>query len=379
MKFLYKTLPLALVSTLLLSACSGTDTAPSSFPGAMVQGDAVYLSRGGHVYKHDIQTGNEIWRFPLQEVVERGPFAGQPVKMGNVIVVGEGINFATSGGLFSQEYYTSRSLFGLSEDTGIEVWRFTAPREFVDGVVTDGKLIFAANGDGKLYAIDPAQRESGQPKIVWTFDESKNKLWSKPLLADGKVYQASMDHKLYAVDANTGKKLWEFQAGAPIAVQPSISNGTLYFGAFDSKFYAVDAATGAKKWEQPTSGWVWSEATLSNGVIYFGDVRGRVFALDSANGATKWTFDAKDAIRAQPILKDDTLYVVSFDTNAYAIKIADGKGIWTTPPTLNYRLPAKPSIVGDSLLVTLFDSEIRMWTLDLNTGARRIQFPPAKK
>lgn len=365
--------------TVLLMGCAGSDTAPTSFPGALLDGGAIYLARGGQVYKYEAQTGNLLWEFPTQTTTERGPFAGQPVKLGNTIVVGEGINFATSGGLFSQQDHTSRSIFGLAEDTGLEVWRFTGPKEFVDGVVTDGKLIYAPNGDGKLYALDPAQKENNQPKIVWTFADAKNKLWSKPLLANNKLYQASLDHNLYAIDVATGKKVWEFKATAPIAVQPTLHNGVLYFGAFDSKFYAVDAETGAKKWEQNTSGWVWSEATIANDVAYFGDVRGRVYALDIAKGDVRWTFDAKDAIRAQPVLNGDTLYVVSFDTNAYALKAADGKPAWTTPATLNYRLPAKPWVNNDSLIVPLFDSETRMWSLDLGSGARKVHFQPVKK
>ena len=366
--------------TMLLMGCTGTDSAPSSFPGAFVDGNVAYLARGGQVYKYDVQSGNLLWEFPKQETPERGPFAGQPVKFGNTIVVGEGLNFASTGGLFSQEDHTQRSLFGLSDENGVEVWRFTGPKEFVDGVVTDGKLIYAPNGDGKLYAIDPAQKENNQPKIVWTFNDAKSKLWSKPLLAGGKLYQASMDHSMYAIDVATGKKIWEFQAKAPIAVQPTLNNGVLYFGAFDSKFYAVDAETGAKKWEQTTTGWVWSEATIANGLVYFGDVRGRVYALDiAANGEVRWTFDTKDAIRAQPIINGDTLYVVSFDTNVYALKAADGKTAWPTPATLNYRLPAKPWVINDTLLVPLFDSETRMWSVDIASGTRKIQFQPVKK
>jgi len=71
--------------------------------------------------------------------------------------------------------------------------------------------------------------------------------------------------------------------------------------------------------------------------------------------------------------------VVSFDTNVYALKAADGKTAWPTPATLNYRLPAKPWVINDTLLVPLFDSETRMWSLDIASGTRKIQFQPVKK
>ena len=74
-------------------------------------------------------------------------------------------------------------------------------------------------------------------------------------LTDGRVFQSSYDHKLYAIDARTGTKLWDFAAeqpfGAAVAVAPE---GTVFATNHDGKLYALDAASGEKKWDYPLGG-----------------------------------------------------------------------------------------------------------------------------
>jgi outer membrane protein assembly factor BamB len=371
---------------LLLSACGGGEVPPSAFPGVMVEGTSAYLASNLHVFKYDTQTGIEKWRYPAttDNANPRGPFSGVPLKFGDQIVVG--------GSTGANGAY-DRHLYAISAETGEETWRFTggdASKEFVDGAVSDGKLIYAPNGDGNLYAIDPTQKEQGQPKVVWKFNTG-NRLWSRPLLANGVIYQGAMNHKLYALDAATGKLLWTFeQATAPIAVEPILNDGVLYFGSFDSVFYAVKAADGTLKWKATVDAWVWTGAAISGDAIYFGDVRGKLYALDLATGQRRWYFEARDSIKATPVISNNKLYMVSMDTFAYAIDLVDvkpdstgklaydsDKVLWRNE-TLTRRLLSTPVLMNNGImLIPLFDGDIKLWSLDVTGGARKLQFPPA--
>jgi outer membrane protein assembly factor BamB len=371
----------AVAGMLILSACAGGELPPSAFPGITVEGQSAYLASNQQVYKFDPATGEEAWRFPvsLDNATPIGPFSGPPLKFGDVIIV---------GGSTGQNGAYDRHLYALSDQTGQEVWRYTpgdTAKEFVAGVVSDGKLLYAPNGDGNLYAIDPAQQENNQPKLIWKFSTG-NRLWSLPLFADGKLYQGSFDHSLYAVDAATGKELWRFtDSTAPIAVQPTLKDGVLYFGAFDSYFYAVNAADGALKWKTHVDGWVWCDATLSDDTIFFGDVRGKLYALDLATGQRKWFFETGDSIKAQPVLVNNLLVIASMDTNVYALdpsavapdasgKVDRNNTKWLNN-TLARRLATDPAVVEDILLVPPFDGDIKVWALDANTGQRKFQYP----
>ncbi len=367
---------------LLLSACGGGEVPPSAFPGITVDGSSAYLASNTIVYKLDVQSAVENWRFPTipDTANPRGPFSGQPIKFGDTIVVG--------GSTGANGAY-DKHLYGITEASGQEAWRFTPPgdkgREFVDGAVTDGKLIYAPNGDGNLYAIDPAQKENNQPKLIWTFNTT-NRLWGKPLLVDGTLYQGALDHKLYAIEAATGKELWRFEASsAPIAAQPTLKDGVLYVGAFDSNFYAVNAKDGSLKWKTVVDGWVWTGASVTSDAVYFGDVRGKLYALDLATGQRNWTYETRDTIKAQPVISGTTMVVVSVDTNVYAFDLKDirkdatGKVDFNNTKwqniTIGRRMYSTPAIVGDAILIPIFDGDIKVWMLDVNTGSRKNQFP----
>ena len=381
-------------SALLLSACGGGEPAPGGFPGVIVSDTHAYLASNFALYKVTLDNVTEVWRFgagknPAQPDVS---FAGQPVKLGGTIVVGGGIGSSK----------IDNHVYGVSDETGIELWRFRGSaesREYVDGVSTDGKLIFAPNGDGNLYALDPSQLESvnedgverKSPRLVWKF-AATNKLWSRPAVADGRVYQASMDHKLYALDAATGRLVWTFdQSTAPIGVRPAVSGGMLYFGAFDNAFYALDAATGALKWKTTLDAWLWSDPIVDRGVIYTADVRGKVHALKADTGQELWWLETRNAVRAQPVISGDTLYVASLDTLVYAIDLtnvrpaADGRieykdvtRKWKDEVNLGRRLTSTPVLSGQNLWVPLFDGDVKLQSLDLGNGARKLAFPIKK-
>jgi outer membrane protein assembly factor BamB len=376
----------AAACALVLTACGG-ELPPSSFPGLSLDGSTAYLASNAHVYKFDAATGAEAWRFPASGAQpangERlpGPFAGPPLKFGDLIIVGGTIG--TTG-------EPDRNVYAISDQNGQEVWRFSAgqtSREYVDGVATDGKLIFAPNGDNVLYALDPSQMNGAQPRLAWTFTGSTNKLWTRPLVADGKIYLPSLDHHLFALDAATGKELWRFQADASIASRPALKDGVLYVGSFDRKFYAVNAETGDQIWETEglLEGWVWNDATVDpdRDIVYVGDVKGKFYAIDTESGKIVWSSQLGGAIHGQSVINGNRIYVVSFDTHVYSIERGGAPDANGNMPFrrvletgLGRRLASTPTVLEGALLVPLFDGEIRLTALDLETGAKKYEFPP---
>jgi outer membrane protein assembly factor BamB len=374
---------LVAATALLLSACGGGELPPSSFPGLSVDGDSGYLASNMLAYKVNATQGTGVWQFPATQETQgnngpQGPFAGPPLKLGNAIIV---------GGAIRGDAKPNNVLYALAEDSGAILWQFTgAAAEYVDGVATDGKVIYAPNGDYSLYALDASQATLRvEPKVLWTF-ETGNKVWSQPLVADGKVYQGSLDHNLYALDAATGKELWRFTANASIASKPALKDGVLYFGSFDDTFYAVNAADGKLIWKTPTTAWIWCDALLLDGRIYVGDVKGKFYALDERTGKVLWTSEVGGAIRGTPVADDANIYVVSFDTYVYVFpRDARPNDNGTVTPTrllengLGRRLLSTPVIKDDLLLVPMFDGEIKITAIDLNNKQKAYEFPPPPK
>lgn len=57
--------------------------------------------------------------------------------------------------------------------------------------------------------------------------------------SDGVVYASANDKKLYALDAATGRKLWQYNAGGIINSEPVVAGGALYFGSDDGNMNAL--------------------------------------------------------------------------------------------------------------------------------------------
>jgi outer membrane protein assembly factor BamB len=362
---------------LVLAACAGGEAPPSSFPGLTLDGNNAYLASNLHVYKFDAANGQSAWQFPITQDNNnpRGPFAGKPLLFGNVVIVGGTIGTAGKA---------DPHLYGLNPDNGQEVWRWQSPnitsthREFVDGVVTDGKLVFAASGDYKLYALDVS---NDKPELKWVFSAT-NKLWARPAIENGKIFLPSLDHNLYILDAATGKKLGQFTASASIASTPAVKDGIAYFGSFDQHVYAVDS-TGKMLWQSdPLSGWIWCDALLYENRLYVGDAKGGMTALDAANGKILWRATTGGSNRAQPVVNGNKLYVVSFDNYVYSTDLnpqVDANGNVTLARVvdngLGRRLLSTPAIHNGALLVPLFDGDIKLTAINLENNQKLYEYP----
>ena len=111
----------------------------------------------------------------------------------------------------------------------------------------------------------------------------------------------------------------------------------VYVGSDDGNVYALNAATGAKLWNYTTSGAVSSPA-VSNGVVYVGSsegasrpvyvgssegnvyaLEGNVYALNATTGAKLWCYTTGDDVDSSPAVANGVVYVGSGDGNVYAI------------------------------------------------------------
>ena len=107
---------------------------------------------------------------------------------------------------------------------------------------------------------------------------------SAPVIAAGSLFVASIDsHTLYALDAASGRLLWNYTTGGRIDSPPTYYKGHVLFGSADGYVYALRAEDGAlawrfrgapidrrmMAWEQLESAWpVHGSVLVHNGVLY---------------------------------------------------------------------------------------------------------------
>lgn len=209
--------------------------------------------------------------------------------------------------------------------------------------VDNGTVYFGATTP-KVYALDAT---SGVKK--WEYAGEQNKplvaVYSTPAAANGKVYFGAYDGIFYALDSATGTMKWQFDATAPIVPGALVTNSVVYFGASNDKFYALDAENGQKKWEFPTAQKVWGDAVIDNGTLYFGSLDQNLYALDATSGTKKWSYSAGGMIVSTPLVANGTLYFgalnkfIAVDASngqkKWDVTIDPTEWIWSTPTTDN--------------------------------------------
>jgi quinohemoprotein ethanol dehydrogenase len=148
--------------------------------------------------------------------------------------------------------------------------------------------------------------------LVWSYNlESTRGVEATPLVVDGIMYVTASWSVVHAIDTRTGQKLWTFDPqvdkskgykGCCDVVNRGVAlyEGKVYVAAYDGRLIALDAATGKTVWEKNTLDGQKGSYTITgaprvfkgkviigNGGAEYG-VRGFVTAYDAKTGDQKW-------------------------------------------------------------------------------------------
>src|SRR5215471_11922575 len=140
---------------------------------------------------------------------------------------------------------------------------------------------------------------------------AKYRFEADPLVVDGVMYIPTGNDDIFALDAKTGRKLWEWQSDIPQNMDliccgwdnrgVAVGDGRVYTGLLDGSFVALDQQTGKLLWrtqlEDYKDGYSLTGAyRFYDGLVFMGisgaenGIRGRVTALDAKDGHEVWRF-----------------------------------------------------------------------------------------
>ena len=249
---------------------------------------------------------------------------------------------------------------------------------FVGLGIVSGTVLLGAEGDGgkdwpmfgRTVSNDASSQSEGitagnasKLHTKWTFATSGD-VTARAAVVDGVAYFPDWGGNIWAVDANTGAKLWGHQlseygltAGTLSRTSPAVVNGMVYIGTqFTATgktgwLLALKASTGALVWKtQPDTSnpfpVVTGSPAVADGVVYIGmtsneefaaaspaykccSVSGSVVALNAATGARLWeTFMVPSGYSggavwgSSPVVDEDRRMVVVGTGNNYSVPTA---------------------------------------------------------
>jgi PQQ-dependent dehydrogenase (methanol/ethanol family) len=153
----------------------------------------------------------------------------------------------------------------------------------------------------------------GKLELAWYYDLDTNRgQEAMPLVVDGVMYTTSAWSKLFAIDAATGKEIWHYDpeviGGKAVHAccdvvnrGAALWNGKVFFGTIDGRLIAVDAKTGKPAWQavtvdQKQAYTITGAPRVVKGKVIIGNsgaeygVRGYVSAYDAETGKLIWRF-----------------------------------------------------------------------------------------
>ncbi|MFN2468657.1 MAG: PQQ-binding-like beta-propeller repeat protein, partial [Gaiellaceae bacterium] len=175
---------------------------------------------------------------------------------------------------------------------------------------------------GFLVAMDA---ESG--KILWRFDAGA--IESSPLIVRGTVYFGSWDHHVYALNARTKTLRWRFEADDEVNTSVAYSDGAVFFATDAGSVYSLDARTGRLRWERHDgSEYFYATPTVAYGRVFIGNTNGAVYAYGARTGDLLWVAHAGTYVYTAAAVWNRTVYVGSYDGGFYAFDAATGDQKW---------------------------------------------------
>ena len=200
-----------------------------------------------------------------------------------------------------------------------------------------------------------------------------------PILVGGRIYMFTRQgdtEVMQALDAATGKAVWQSRYAAPVTVNPaasahgpgpkatpSFANGRLYTLGMGGIVTAFDADSGKQLWQKPAGKVLPLYGTSASPLVDRGLVivnvggnnQGALTAFDANTGDVKWSWAGDGPSYASPLAADvdgvRQIITLSQD-NVIGVSAADGRLLWRRPFKTEFTQNIiNPLTVGNTVIV----------------------------
>lgn len=212
----------------------------------------------------------------------------------------------------------------------------------------------AARSGASPYAVAVWRKAVEGP--TWNFTDMNMHVKSVPLIDHARsVYLVSIEGRILKLNED-GDHVWNITSGDNFAGNPTINEGRMFLATADGMLMAVDLATGKKLWRKslaPCSAADGSSVTASDDVVFVAmSTRAdyclqndRVIAVNSTTGEYKWTFHPTSRFHGLlPAIHNGSVVFADASGRAYRLDAETGREIWKSDgPGLHSIIDARPT------------------------------------
>jgi len=265
------------------------------------------------------------------------------------------------------------SVIAVELKSGRPLWRVGLRPEAEEegghggGLAFDRGILFVATGYGEALAL---------------VAENGNELWrvrlnvpvrAAPTVGDGRVFILTVENKLFALDAEDGRRLWQHEglpenAGLIGASSPAVEGGIVVAPYTSGELYGLRTDNGRLVWSESltraasaalltTFSNINGRPVIQDNQVYAISHAGRMVALNARTGARVW--DQLIGGTETPWLAGDFIFLITNEAEVVCLWRRDGRVRWVLP-LARYGDPGRrqdviqwsgPVLAGDRLIV----------------------------
>jgi len=170
------------------------------------------------------------------------------------------------------------------------------------------------------------------------------------------------------------RKLWSVKLGDDaeflrVMLRPAGDGNRVYAASRDGNVVAVNAESGKKAWEAALEITLSAGPSVGSGMVIVGSADGLVIVLNVEDGTERWRVDLGGEVLSPALIADDLVIVSTIDNRLRALRGFDGSEAWgleKQTPQLTMRGSAIPAAAGNSVIAG-FDSG-RLLAADMESG-----------
>ena len=330
-----------------LNVGSGSVEGGFAISPALLGANIYAASTDGRIVKVAADSGKVVWSQKLKGLrITAGVGVG-----GGLVLVGTG----------------DGEIVALNQSDGAVSWRVALSSEILASPAIDSEVVVARTGDGRVYGLSPYDGET-----IWTISRELPRLTlrgdSEPLLFQGLVVAGFADGTLAAVEAKTGRALWDFPISFPrgtneidqlsdIDTKPLLVGNVIYVSSYQEITHALDISAQRIAWSSDVSSF--HPIAYDSAYLYLSDKFGLIHQVDRRTGRKVWSQEGLRLYQTSaPIAIGPYVLVGDGDGQLYVLQKTNG-GFVGRQGLGAKTLIGEPIIDGDSVYFMDSDGSLR--------------------
>jgi outer membrane protein assembly factor BamB len=251
-------------------------------------------------------------------------------------------------------------LYGFERDTGKARWKHGFPGGVPVQVLAHGGNVLAVAESGEVVAVDQASgrvvwKFSGPPVDPSTFNRTD------PALAGDRLLVGWPSGIVQALDAGTGKQLWQRDLGRPLNTSLIVAGGNAVVGDLRGQLHRLDLDDGKVLPPIDVGSRIYGDLLLADGCV-LALTAGEESGMDSAlscvelpSGEIAWSYRVPGELTTFRPLLDGNVVVLGGPERLVGVRLADGAEAWSCAVV---GMPRGLSATGDTLFVGTLSGKV---------------------